>query len=142
MKVPEEQILRKVKQWLIYGDDDLRLASCAMSMESEGCPYRLIAYHAQQCAEKHLKAYLVYRGVDFPYTHNISRLLELCGEQAAWAARLRDAEELTPYAITTRYPGEDEEVSKAEATRAIKIAQEVRKQVRAAFEQLGVALPP
>lgn len=29
-------------------------------------PYRLIAYHAQQCAEKYLKAYLVYHDIDFP----------------------------------------------------------------------------
>ncbi|MBA7687676.1 hypothetical protein ES703_96140 [subsurface metagenome] len=27
MKVPDEQVLHKVKQWLINGDEDLRLAS-------------------------------------------------------------------------------------------------------------------
>ena len=89
---------------------------------SSGCPYRLIAYHAQQCAEKYLKAFLVFSGVDFPYTHSVSRLLELCGEHTGWAANLRDAEELTPFAITARHPGEQSEVSQSEALRATDIA--------------------
>lgn len=38
-----------------------------LRMES-GCPYQLIAYHAhQQCAEKYLKAFLVYLRQDFPW---------------------------------------------------------------------------
>jgi len=33
---------------------------------------------------------------------------------------------LTPFAITTRYPGEDEEVTKVEALDAIRIAEMVK----------------
>jgi len=98
-------------------------------------------YHAQQCAEKYLKAYLVYRRVDFPYTHNTSILLELCSDYADWPKKLEDAEELTPYAITTRYPGEDTVVTKEEAQRAVEIAQRVRKQIRTALKELGLKLP-
>jgi len=107
-----------------------------LSMESD-CPYRLIAYHAQQCAEKYLKAYLVFQGVDFPFTHNIARLLELCGEHTDWTGRLAAAEELTPFAITTRYPGMEEEVSKDEGMRAIEIAEEVKDGVREELKQAG-----
>jgi HEPN domain-containing protein len=139
MRTPDKDILHKVHEWLEYGDEDLRLACHATNLAS-GCPYRLIAYHAQQCAEKHLKAYLVYCGIDFPYTHNISALLELCGEQTPWTRTLRNAEELTPYAITTWYPGEDEDVTEAEAVRAIEIAKQVQQQVRTAFQQQGIDL--
>ena len=83
MKVPEKEILHKIKQWAVYGDEDLALASHALTLSTK-CPYRLIAYHAQQCAEKYLKAYLVFCRVDFPYTHNISVLLELSDEKTAW----------------------------------------------------------
>ncbi len=141
MKVPNERVLHHVKQWLIHGDEDLRLAVHAMTLQGEEPPYRLVAYHTQQCAEKYLKAYLVYCGVDFPYTHNISILLELCSEHATWTAEMRDAEQLTLYSITTRYPGEDQEVTEAEAKRAIELAQQVRTQVRTALEKLGVELP-
>lgn len=139
MNPMDNEILRRVRQWLSYGDEDLRLARHALTL-STGPPYRLIAYHAQQCAEKHLKAYLVFHRVDFPYTHNISRLLELCAEQASWSESLQDAEELTPFAITTRYPGEDEEVTQAEAFRAIDLASNVRQAVRKALAEEGMPL--
>ena len=139
MTVPREEIARKVRQWASYGDEDLHIARHSLTM-GEACPHRLVAYHAQQCAEKHLKAYLVFRGIDFPYTHNIARLLELCSEQPSWGRGLKDAEELTPFAITTRYPGEDEPVTEAEARRAVDIAARVRETVRAALEVEGLVL--
>ena len=77
MSVDPTEVRRKVSQRAAYADEDLSLARHGLTLESE-VPYRLIAYHAQQCAEKYLKAYLVSRGVDFPYTHNIARLVELC----------------------------------------------------------------
>ncbi len=130
-----QEVLRKVKEWLVYANEDLHLAQHGLTL-TEGCPYRLIAYHAQQCVEKHLKAYLVYRMVDFPYTHNISRLLELCAEQTSWPKTILEAEELTPYAITARYPGEDEEVTKEEAGRAIRIAISVREIIRPILKEI------
>ena len=51
---------------------------------STAIPYRLVAYHAQQCAEKCLKAYLVAGLTDFPCTHNIGVLLELSAKSAPW----------------------------------------------------------
>ncbi|MBE0502495.1 MAG: HEPN domain-containing protein [Desulfuromonadales bacterium] len=123
--VIEAEIRRKVIQWLSYADEDLRLARHALTLAT-GVPYRLVAYHAQQCAEKSLKAYLVSHRIDFPYTHNISRLLELCRDKAHWCVDLLDAEVLSVYAITTRYPGEDEEVTREEALRAIELADSVK----------------
>jgi HEPN domain-containing protein len=140
MPNPDPETVRKVTQWLTFADDDLKMASDTLSRGAGG-PYRLIAYHAQQCAEKYLKAYLVYQNVDFPYTHNIRRLLKLCGQRATWAQDLKDAEQLTPYAITARYPGEDEEVAQAEASEAVDIARQVRNRVRSELKKLGVDLP-
>lgn len=132
MSGPDEEIHRKVAQWLAYGDEDLRLARHALTLPTD-CPFRLIAYHAQQCAEKYLKGYLVSHQIDFPYTHNISRLVELCVEQGLRGEALQDAEELTPFAITARYPGEDEAVTEEEALRAIDIAARVSETVRLAL---------
>ncbi|MFH1563241.1 MAG: HEPN domain-containing protein [Nitrospirota bacterium] len=135
-----QEILRKIKQWLAHADEDLRLAQCGLTLTS-GCPYRLIAYHAQQCVEKYLKAYLVHRRIDFPYTHNISLLLELCvKQQVIWPETIQEAKWLTSYAITTRYPGEDLEVTKEEVDSALHIATEVRKTVRDTLIQEGMNL--
>jgi HEPN domain-containing protein len=122
---PSKDVLDKVRQWMAYGDEDLKLARYALGMRQD-CPYRLVAYHAQQCAEKYLKAFLVYNMQDFPYTHNISALLELCRKHKGWPEEISKAEELTPYAITTRYPGEEEVVTLQEAQNAVEIAEHVR----------------
>jgi HEPN domain-containing protein len=125
MSATDKDIAQKVRQWIEYADEDLRLAEYALRMES-GCPYRLIAYHAQQCVEKYIKAFLVYHRQDFPYTHNISALLELCRKHSDWMDSLSQAETLTAYAISARYPGEDEPVSLAEAQKAITIATQTK----------------
>jgi HEPN domain-containing protein len=122
--VPGEEIILKVKKWISYAEEDLSLAKHSLGLESN-CPFRLTAYHAQQCAEKYLKALLVFHQIDFPYTHSITRLLEICSEIIN-INELTEAEILTPYAITTRYPGEDEEVTKEEALEAIRVAELVK----------------
>lgn len=94
MSNPTPEIIEKVKVWLAFADDDIRMAEHAMKLKSKA-PYRIIAFHAQQCAEKYLKAYLVYHDVDFPYTHNIRRLLDLCAKYADWVNSVVDAKELT-----------------------------------------------
>lgn len=139
MKPPDADVHEKVRQWLVYADEDLLLAQHSFSLPSSP-PYRLIAYHAQQCAEKCLKAYLVFHLVDFPYTHRIAPLLDLCTEHGAWAAKVRDAEALSPYAITARYPGEDEAIVESEARRAIEIAERLRNAIRKALQDEGLEI--
>ena len=139
MTAPRDDIVAKVREWVAHADDDLRVAQHTLGLPDD-CPYRLVAYHAQQCAEKYLKGFLVLRGVDFPHTHNIALLRELCAKHAAWSEELRDAEELTPFAITARYPGDDEPVDEAEARRAVEIAMGVRERVRKALDAEGVPL--
>lgn len=138
MTAPTEEILTKVRQWAAFGDEDLNMAQYTLGMGDQ-CPFRLVAYHAQQCAEKYLKAYLVFCGIDFPFTHNIARLLELCSKQSDWAEQLKDAEELTPYAITVRYPGEDEPVPRSESEHALEIAIRVRDKVKATLAAEGLS---
>ena len=67
MKQRDAEVVKKVVQWLGYADEDLQLARYGLTL-GDNAPYRLLAYHAQQCAEKHLKAFLVYQRTDFPYT--------------------------------------------------------------------------
>ena len=141
MTASREDVVVKVREWAAHADDDMRVAQHTLTLP-DACPYRLVAYHAQQCAEKYLKAFLVLRGIDFPFTHNIARLLELCSEHAGWADSLTDAEELTPFAIAARYPGDDEPVSEPEARRAVEIATRVRDEVRTALGSEGVTIHP
>lgn len=62
---PEEQLLR-VRQWVEKADHDLRNADHTLTLHDEECPFDTVCFHAQQCAEKYLKGWLVYSNVDFP----------------------------------------------------------------------------
>ena len=61
-------------------------------------------FHAQQIAEKCLKAFLAYRQVGFPYTHNLTKLIEIgAGIDPAFRSLLPTVTPLTPYAVELRY---------------------------------------
>ena len=104
MNARKGAVTKKAKEWLRHADEDLLLAKHAFKLKTS-VPFKLIAYHAQQCAEKCLKAYLVYHEIDFPFTHNLSSLLELCPLPVDQITVLEKANILSAYAITARYPG-------------------------------------
>jgi HEPN domain-containing protein len=128
------ELVKKARKWVSYAEQDLRLAKHGLTIPSS-CPYRLIAYHAQQCAEKYLKAYLVFKQLDFPYTHNIRSLMQLC--VGDWIVEISDADELTPYAVTSRYPGIDDRVTRKDAIYTVELAKKVRKVVRRVLRAEG-----
>jgi HEPN domain-containing protein len=64
----------------------------------------IVGFHAQQAVEKLLKATLAARGVAYPWTHDIRRLMELLEEAgAALPDSLAEARRLTPWAAEFRY---------------------------------------
>ena len=77
---------------------------------------------------KYLKAFLVSKLIDFPYTHSIDNLVKLCPEELDLINILADAFQLTNYAVAKRYPGEYKKIAKQEADEAVKLA-ELTKQV-------------
>ena len=140
MNIPDQDVLLKVMQWISYADDDLRLAKNTLETMKEDCPYHLVAYHAQQCVEKYLKAYLVCSCIDFPYTHDIFQLMQLFGKEAKWVEKIQDAKELTIYAVSARYPEENDKVTKKEAYQAISVADNVKLVIRTALLDKGVVI--
>jgi HEPN domain-containing protein len=64
-------------------------------------------FHAQQCAEKYLKALLQEADTPFPKTHDLEALLDLLVASQPDLAQMREAlAVLTEYAVAFRYPGE------------------------------------
>ena len=61
-------------------------------------------FHAQQAAEKYLKAFLLYHSTPFPHTHNLEDLVDLCGRiDASFHSLTSQVAALTPYAVRLRY---------------------------------------
>lgn len=64
----------------------------------------VVGFHAQQAAEKALKAVLAAFGDDFPWTHDLRHLMDrLDGVGTPLPASLYDIRELGPWAVEFRY---------------------------------------
>ena len=93
----------------------------------EDPPTDVVCFHCQQCAEKCLKAFLVWVDRDFPKTHDLPEVLGLCVRHEPEFRDLEGAAvALTPYAVVTRYVEAWRDISREEATQAIQWAVEVR----------------
>ena len=96
----------------------------------DDCPTDTVCFHAQQCAEKYLKAFLVMECIDFPKTHDIKELIALLPKGSRPELTPEEQRRLTDYARVTRYPGDYEPISLSETRRAVSIARRVRKELR------------
>jgi HEPN domain-containing protein len=71
-----------------------------------GPAHNAIAFHAQQCAEKYLKARLCEAGRDVPKIHDLTALLDQVQDlEPAWELMRADLRFLTDFAVGYRYPG-------------------------------------
>ena len=65
----------RAQAWFAKGDGDLR--SARLLVEADPAEPDAAAFHSQQAAEKYLKGFLVYHGVEPPRTHDLIVLLDL-----------------------------------------------------------------
>ena len=112
------------REWLAYAKSDLTIART----KTEGVLLEMGCFHAQQAAEKSIKAVLISLGIDFPYTHDIALLATLVDQsKVEYTSALEDAIELTQYAVLSRYPSDDVPVTETELDAAVNIAESVFK---------------
>jgi HEPN domain-containing protein len=109
--------------WAARAEEDFVLARTALRrkqpLASGAC------FHAQQCAEKYIKAMLISKGADFPKTHDLLLLNNLCSTKGILLeVNPRHLNTLSDYAVRTRYPGNDPTVE--DAREAIELAKLVR----------------
>lgn len=57
--------------------------NAAVLLHEQGDLEETSLFHLQQCAEKGLKAYLVHCEINFPHTHDLSRLVYIASQEDA-----------------------------------------------------------
>jgi HEPN domain-containing protein len=93
--------LQVVRQWIQRAEADQKAAEILIG--ADPVILDIACFHCQQSFEKLLKAYLVYHNVDFPFTHSLELLIELCTEIDVEFTNF-DVKNLTQYAVRMRYP--------------------------------------
>ena len=82
---------------------DLKAAKIIIHYEEESVSVAL--YLSQQCAEKALKAYLVFQKIPIQKTHDLLKLTYACTEfEPSFQQLVEDAIELNPLSTSSRYP--------------------------------------
>ena len=129
-----DEIRHDAVTWLRFAMGDLEHARSGRRARP-----RIVAFHAQQAAEKALKAALVMSVVDPPRTHDLE---DLRGRlPAGWrvARHPADLTKLSTFAVDSRYPDDVTPVSSIEAATAVRQAIAVVRLVRADLERRGVS---
>jgi HEPN domain-containing protein len=128
MSAPADTV-RTVRPWVEKAEQDYHVA--VQLLKSDDDEFNAaICFHAQQAAEKYIKAFLVQEGIEFPYTHDLRMLLSLVPTGDKLEIEATSVIHLNRYAIRTRYPGDLEPVERKEARAAVATARRVRKAVR------------
>lgn len=126
-----DKVLAVVRGWVTKAENDLKNAAQVLKLKKR-CPTDTVCFHAQQCAEKYIKAVLVLKGIDFPGTHDLEKLTALLPVRTHLNLSAKEQGRLTEYATVARYPGWGE-IPLAEARRAVAIARRVRAALRKVF---------
>ena len=118
-------------QWMKYAQADY---AAAVHLKShQPVQLEIICFHCQQAGEKALKAVLAYHEELIPRTHNLYELLQLC--YAHYPKILTElagqADQLTNFAVVTRYPNDEMEVTEADMVLALKNAEQILSYVTA-----------
>jgi HEPN domain-containing protein len=111
------------QDWLVRARSDLALARLPLPQDAL---YEDLCFHAQQAAEKALKAVYQCHGWTFRYTHDLKELVtDLESKGLTVPPEVDDAIVLTSFAWESRYPGLGEAVSEKEYRDAIRHAEAV-----------------
>lgn len=114
------------RAWMRKAGHDLENARI-VSAAPHG-PLDTAIYHCQQAAEKCFKAFLTLHAIPFHKTHDLGLLLSQAANVNPVFKNFEDAaEELSPYAVIYRYPGEQGflEPSRAAFDSALRAAESI-----------------
>src|SRR5687767_1034441 len=101
----DQELVQATRAWLLRVDEDLQVVD--VSLGSKRVLANAATFHAQQAAEKALKAFLTWHGRPFAKTHSIAELGRACVLiDPDLEPVLRRAVVLTEYAWKSRYPGD------------------------------------
>jgi HEPN domain-containing protein len=114
----------EVEAYLQKAERDLRTA---VRMSEEGPEYAdVVCFHAEQCAEKSLKAYILALGEDPPRTHDLLILLSVLDRPNTRGHPLEEfCLALTDYAVAPRYPGWEDLAGKVDLKGVLESAKSV-----------------
>lgn len=89
----------EAKRWIEFAGEDLKIAELALKEKL----YNQACFHSQQCVEKILKGFIIFKGKIYPKTHKLVDIISKIGKSPF--DNLKDEIVLLDcFYILTRYP--------------------------------------
>lgn len=115
--------IEETRFWFLKARADLRGARVDLDVDPPLIEDAL--FHAQQAAEKAEKGFLIWHDKPFRKTHDLVELGSACSSiDPSLDSILHEAARLTTYATAFRYPGMNINPSYAQASDALRLADE------------------
>lgn len=119
----EAEVRRVVTQrWISRAREDLEAARVSVK---HGGLLHVACFHAQQAAEKAIKAAYVWLDLEFERTHDLDELRNRLPGEWLFKTEFSELSSLTFWAVEGRYPGDWPEATEAQAREALATAEAV-----------------
>lgn len=118
-------------EWVQKAEGDMNTAQREFAVQDEP-NHDAVCFHAQQCAEKYLKARLIEENLPVMRTHDLEALLnQILPFETGFADLMQSVRILSAMAVEVRYPGmaADED----DAAEALRSSGKIRSAIRAAL---------
>jgi HEPN domain-containing protein len=115
-------------EWVEKAEGDLATAKREIRVR-KAPNFDAVCFHAQQCAEKYLKALLQEAEIPFGKTHHLIVLLDLLlRDSSTWELFRPQLQSLNAYSVSIRYPGET--ADRTAAREALDLSIAIRNEAR------------
>lgn len=129
-------------EWFNKAEHDLLNAQIILESGRDPLPLDTVCFHCQQTVEKYLKGFLTYHQVEFPKTHFLATLLDLCQKIEARFSELNDVMTLNVYAVEIRYPDDTVQLTLNDAVAAYELASKTKNFVTEHIGNIEIAENP
>ena len=119
---------KSTREWVAKAEEDFDVV-VFLARRRKKPLWAPLCFHAQQCAEKYLKARLNEASNQFGKTNDLEQLLnQALAVEPLWSSYQSALKRLSQLAVTPRYPGRV--FTKAEAQSALKDCRSFRREAR------------
>ena len=124
-----------VNEWLKFAERDYAIA-LHLCKTFHPMPVENICYNCQQAAEKAIKGILILHKGDYPRTHDIEQLHELCKEAGTdFGLTPSMTRTLTRFAKKSRYPDDVNDFTETDMEIGLKYAEQILTQAKDVLEK-------
>ena len=129
--------MERYESWIDRAKSSFEISKIAVN---DNVYYEDLCYQSQQAVEKGLKGLLIYYNVEPEFTHDIGILLNEIERFIKIPENIKEAINLTKYAVITRYPGEYDKITKEKYEEGVKIAQDCLKWIEKTIKECDANL--